>query len=242
MAERLTRAAVIDRAASLSDDIGLEALTITKLGRSLGIAPPGVYRHVTDLSDLRGALGQQAAREIAGVLSAACAGLSGRTPGRARPHPAGMGRPASGPVRGAPGRPDPGDVAGQTAAGELIAVIASALRAYRLADDDLTDAIRLIRSTLHGFVALEQASGFKQARSVDATFARVIASSTPCSPAGRPERQPADRLVSDEQERPRFFVAGRPLLPLGEAVGQIEEVIPVNVSTWVLLSEVTVGR
>jgi len=48
--------------------------------------------------------------------------------------------------------------------------------------------------------------------------------------------------VSDEQERPRFFVAGRPLLPLGEAVGQIEEVIPVNVSTWVLLSEVTVGQ
>lgn len=177
MAERLTRAAVIDRAASLSDDIGLEALTITKLGRSLGIAPPGVYRHVTDLSDLRGALGQQAAREIAGVLSAACAGLSGADALAALAHTLRAwaarhrGRYAALQVA-----PDPGDVVGQTAAGELIAVVASALRAYRLADDDLTDAIRLIRSTLHGFVALEQASGFKQARSVDATFARVIAS------------------------------------------------------------------
>ena len=55
-------------------------------------------------------------------------------------------------------------------------MIASALRAYRLDGDDLTDAIRLIRSTLHGFVALEQHDGFKQSRSLDATFTRIIAS------------------------------------------------------------------
>lgn len=40
MDERLSRATVIERAAALSDEIGLEELTITKLGRALGIAPP----------------------------------------------------------------------------------------------------------------------------------------------------------------------------------------------------------
>lgn len=177
MAERLTRSTVIDRAASLSDDIGLDELTITKLGRSLGIAPPGVYRHVTDLGDLRSAVGQQAAREVAAALSAACAGLSGTDAlaalattlrAWAHQHP---GRYAALQVA-----PDPDDTDGQAATQSLIAVIASALRAYRLEGDDLTDAIRLIRSTLHGFVALEQSEGFKQARSLDATYTRVIAS------------------------------------------------------------------
>lgn len=177
MAERLTRGAVVDRAASLSDDIGLDELTITKLGRSLGIAPPGVYRHVADLGDLRSAVGQQAAREVAAALSVACAGLSGadalsalattlRT--WARQHP---GRYAALQIA-----PDLDDADGQAAAQGLIAVIASALRAYRLEGDDLTDAIRLIRSTLHGFIALEHSEGFKQARSLDATYTRVIAS------------------------------------------------------------------
>lgn len=177
MAERLSRATVIDRAASLADEIGLDQLTITKLGRALGIAPPGVYRHVIDLGDLRSALGQQAAREVAGVLSTACAGLSGVDALTALAHALRAwavqhpGRYAALQVA-----PDLADTDGQAAAEQLIAVIASALRAYPLAGDDLTDAIRLIRSTLHGFVVLEQGGGFKQARSVEATFARIIAS------------------------------------------------------------------
>ena len=176
MAERLTRSAVVERAASLADDIGLDALTITKLGRSLGIAPPGVYRHVADLGDLRRALGQRAAREVAATLSAACAGLSGPDA------LAGLATTLRAWARQHPGRyaalqvaPDPDDADGQAAAAELIAVMTSALRAYRLDGDDLTDAIRLIRSTLHGFLVLEQGDGFKQSRSVEATFTRVVA-------------------------------------------------------------------
>lgn len=176
MAERLNRTAVIERAAGLVDEIGLSALTITKLGRELDIAPPGVYRHVADLDDLRGAIGQQAAREVAVVLSTACAGLSGpealaalaRTLRRwAAEHP---GRYAALQIA-----PDPDDLDGQLAAGEVVSVIAAALRAYQLTGDDLTDAIRLLRSTLHGFVALELGGGFKQPRSLDATFERLIA-------------------------------------------------------------------
>ena len=177
MAERLSRGAVVEHAASLSDDIGLDELTITRLGRSLGIAPPGVYRHVADLGDLRRALGRQAAREVAAVLSSACAGLAGAdaltalaTALRewAARHP---GRYAALQVA-----PDPDDADGRAAAEEVLAVIASALRAYRLAGDDLTDAIRFVRSTLHGFVVLEQTGGFRQPRSLDATFARIVAS------------------------------------------------------------------
>ncbi|MBN8880980.1 MAG: WHG domain-containing protein, partial [Salana multivorans] len=71
--------------------------------------------------------------------------------------------------------PEPDDADGQAAAEALVAVIASALRAYRLDGDDLTDAIRLVRATLHGFVDLERVGGFKQPRSLDATLARAVA-------------------------------------------------------------------
>lgn len=70
--------------------------------------------------------------------------------------------------------PAPEDADGQAAAGELVKVIAAALRAYRLEGDALTDAIRLIRATLHGFIVLEQGGGFRQARSVEASYARII--------------------------------------------------------------------
>lgn len=177
MAERLNRSVVIDRAALLADEIGLDALTITKLGRTLGIAPPGVYRHVADLSDLRNAICQRASHEVAIALSAACTGLSGpdalttlaHTLRRwARQHPA---RYAALQIA-----PDSDNAEGMAAADELLAVIASALRAYQLTNEYLTDAIRLIRSTLHGFITLEQGDGFKQPRSLDVTFERIIAS------------------------------------------------------------------
>lgn len=175
MAERLNRGAVVSRAADLADELGLGEVTITKLGRALGIAPPGVYRHVVDLVDLRGAIGQLAATEVAPVLSAAASGRSGRDAlaalaaalrGWAAEHP---GRYTALQIA-----PDPDDADGQAAAAATLEVIAAALRAYQLTGDDLTDALRLVRSALHGFIALEQHDGFKQSRDVDASFGRIV--------------------------------------------------------------------
>jgi len=177
MAERLTREAVVARAADLADEIGLSEITITKLGRALGIAPPGVYRHVTDLPDLRHAISAHAAREATGVLTAATAGLAGRDALAA------LGDTLRSWAREHPGRyaalqiaPDLDDVTGQQAAGGLLAVFAAVLRAYTLTGDDLPDAVRLIRSTLHGFAMLELGEGFKTLRSLDATYAKIIES------------------------------------------------------------------
>ena len=175
MAERLTRATVVARAADLADELGLEQVTFTRLGRSLGIAPPGVYRHLSNLADLRRAIGQRAALEASVVVSKACAGLSGRDAlaaligvmrSWADRHP---GRYAALQVA-----LDPDDAHAQSAADEMLAAIASALRAYQLAGDDLTDAVRLIRSLTHGFISLELVGGFKQPRSPEATLDRAI--------------------------------------------------------------------
>ena len=69
MAERLSRSKVVVHAATLADKIGLDSLTIIQLGRSLGIAAPGVYRHVTDFTDLQHAISQLASQEAGKILS-----------------------------------------------------------------------------------------------------------------------------------------------------------------------------
>lgn len=175
MNQRLNRTAVVKRAAELADEIGFEQLTFTKLGRALGIAPPGVYRHVSDLDDLRRAISHNSARNVAVVLSSACAGLSGHQAlsalaqalrDWAAMHPAQYAALQI--------APDPNDTEGQEAAHELISVFASTLRSYQLEGNDLIDAIRLIRSTLHGFITLELSEGFKLERPIDLTFERII--------------------------------------------------------------------
>lgn len=175
MAERLSRAAVIVRAAELSDEIGLDAVTITKVGQAVGIAPPGVYRHVADADDLRAGIGALAADEVSRLLAEASAGLSGRVAlaalmgalrDWAAEHP---GRYAALQVA-----PEPDDAVGQAGSDRVLAVIGAALRDYGLVGDDFTDAVRLVRSALHGFIDLERQGGFKQARSRDASFGRIV--------------------------------------------------------------------
>lgn len=177
MTRRLTRGAVIHRAADLADSIGLSEVTVTKLARAIEITPPGVYRHVADLGELRAAISQLAANELAAELSSACAGLAGTNALSALAHTFRAWAAEH------PGRhtamqtaPDPDDESGQAEANKLFEVLASGLRAYGLVGDDLTDAIRLLRSTLHGFAVLEASSGFKQPRSPDMTFARIVSS------------------------------------------------------------------
>jgi hypothetical protein len=48
------------------------------------------------------------------------------------------------------------------------------LRAYGLEEPDLTDAVRLLRSTFHGYCALESTGAFGAPRDVQASWDRAI--------------------------------------------------------------------
>lgn len=193
MAKRLSRPEVVERAALLADEVGLHQLSFTRLGRALGIAPPGVYRHVANLNELRAAINAHAARQVTAALSSACTGLSERDAlaalaqtlrAWAKEHP--------GQYEALQIAPEPDDGAGQIAAEALLSVITASIKGYSLPDVDLTDSIRLIRSTVHGFVALELAGGFKQPRDINVSFERAIDSldSTLRTWAMRPDPAP----------------------------------------------------
>ena len=53
-------------------------------------------------------------------------------------------------------------------------VVADVLSGFDLAGDDAIDAIRALRSALHGFVSLEAEGGFGLPLDVDRSFDRLV--------------------------------------------------------------------
>ncbi|MEV0563077.1 WHG domain-containing protein [Dactylosporangium sp. NPDC050588] len=170
----LTTDLVTRAAADLADEAGLDGVTVSAVARHFGVKDASLYSHVRGLRDLRSRVALLAAAEFADLLGPAVAGRSGRDAlvafadayrGYARAHP---GRYAAlqAPV-------DP--AADVSAARKGIELTYGMLRGYGLEEPDATDAVRLLRSTLHGFVDLEARGGFNDPRDVDASWRRTVA-------------------------------------------------------------------
>ncbi|MFN8017576.1 MAG: TetR/AcrR family transcriptional regulator [Acidimicrobiales bacterium] len=67
----LTREAIVEAAAALVDEQGLEALSLRPLARSLGVTAPALYAHVRDKQDLLRAVAEQAFESLAARFEAA---------------------------------------------------------------------------------------------------------------------------------------------------------------------------
>jgi hypothetical protein len=68
--------------------------------------------------------------------------------------------------------PDDPEIA--AAGGRVIAVFVAVLRGWDLEGDEAIHAVRVVRSALHGFVALELNGGFGMALDLDASFDRLV--------------------------------------------------------------------
>jgi len=167
---------VVAEAARLVDDEGAQALTLSALAQRFGVAQPSLYKHVAGLDDLHGRLAVLATRDLGAAMRRAASGRSGVEATAAvavayRDH-----------AREHPGtyayllRPRADDPLHAEAAQEVLDVLADVLASYGIeGESDLVDAVRFLRSALHGFVALELAGGFAMARSTDATFDALVA-------------------------------------------------------------------
>ena len=79
MARRLgvSRQDVIDAAVRLSDEHGLEELTVAAVADAVGCRPPSVYHHVDGLAGLSRAVALVVAEELLPVLQRAVEGREG---------------------------------------------------------------------------------------------------------------------------------------------------------------------
>ncbi|GAA1138103.1 AcrR family transcriptional regulator [Kitasatospora gansuensis] len=171
-AERVTIAG-----AELADEAGLDQVTMSQVARRLGVKDASLYSHVRGLEDLRGRIALLAADEKTIRIAEATAGRAGRDAlvafanawrDYAREHP---GRYLATQI---PIRIDPELAANAPGPRRAIELTYGMLRGYGLAEPDLTDAVRLLRSTFHGFVALEAAGGFAHERSSQHSWVRAL--------------------------------------------------------------------
>ncbi|WP_328674003.1 TetR/AcrR family transcriptional regulator [Streptomyces sp. NBC_00328] len=171
-AERVTVAGT-----ELADEVGLDQVTMSQVARRLGVKDASLYTHVHSLEDLRGRIALLAADEKTIRIAEATAG---------RAHKDALVASANAwreyahrhPVRymatQAPIRIDPELAAKAPGPRRAVERTHGMLRGYGLAEPDLTDAVRLLRSTFHGFVALEAAGGFAHQRSPQHSWVRAL--------------------------------------------------------------------
>lgn len=176
----LTREAVASVAIDLVDDggtAGFDRLTLAAVAGRAGVAVPSLYKHVSSLDDLRRLVATASVAELTRVLAAATIGRAGPDAVRAAAdairafahrHP---GRYAATQV--APSS-DPADAQLVARADETLTVLAGVMRGFGLPDDELVDAIRMLRSAVHGFITLELGGGFGLPDDLDRSYAVLI--------------------------------------------------------------------
>src|SRR6266550_359540 len=171
----LDQEAVVEAAAKLVDEEGIEQLSLGRLAERLGIRTPSLYNHVAGLPGLKHDLALYCLRDVLNLILRATVGKS-----RAEAIFA-LADAYRAYAQEAPGRyaltlqaPDPGDQKVQAIAQEIVDVLRAVLAPYRLSEEEAIHAIRSLRSIVHGFISLEVAGGFGMPVDLDASFHWLI--------------------------------------------------------------------
>ncbi|RPF21400.1 TetR/AcrR family transcriptional regulator [Myceligenerans xiligouense] len=157
---------------------GFADLTLAKVAAEAGVAPPSLYKHVGSLAALRREIAVVAVRELTAAGTAATVGRAGADALHAlgyawRDYAVGHpGRYAATQIGADPD--DPADAPLREAGTESVRAVASVLQGFGLPDDRLIDAIRAVRSGVHGFVLLELGGGFRMREDVDRSFDALV--------------------------------------------------------------------
>ncbi|WP_328659885.1 TetR/AcrR family transcriptional regulator [Streptomyces sp. NBC_00334] len=174
----LTTDRVVAAAADLADEAGFEAVTVSALARHFGVRDASLYTHVRGLQDLRVRVALLAGGELIDEIAQAVAGRAGKEAlvafagayrAYALRHP---GRYAATQIR--VDESLVATVADSPAMRRTAEITHGMLRSYGLGEPDLTDAVRLLRSTFHGYCALEAGGGFGAPRDVRASWDKAV--------------------------------------------------------------------
>ncbi|MER5774121.1 WHG domain-containing protein [Streptomyces sp. NPDC002039] len=163
-------------AAELADEIGFGELTMSRLAERLGVRAPSLYKHIASQDDLHRRIAALAFDEAADAIGAAVQGRAGRDalaaaagalrdfvlahPGR---YAATLGLTPTGPD-------DPIMLASRRGIGPFEAV----LRGYDIDPQEMTHALRAVRSIFHGFANLQASGGFQWSTDVGESFEYLI--------------------------------------------------------------------
>jgi AcrR family transcriptional regulator len=174
-AKGLDSGAVVAAAGRIADAEGLEAATISRVAAALEVRPPSLYNHVANHAALMRLLATRSVEELGAAITGAAVGRSREDALRAvalayrayaLAHP---GRYAA-TIRA----PDPDDDEAQTAAAAAVAPLVAIVAGWGIEGDDAVHLVRVVRSGLHGFVALEIGGGFGLPLNPDHSFDLLV--------------------------------------------------------------------
>jgi AcrR family transcriptional regulator len=174
----LTKQTVVQAAADLINAEGLEALSLGRLAKELGIRTPSLYNHVDGLPGLMRELSILNARNLADRLNEAAIGHSGPELMRAvmqairayiKEYP---GLYLS--TLRASGTHAEVDPALEKEEARSVKVGMAVMSSFGLEGEDAIHAVRGLRSVVHGFATLEISGGFGMPLDLDKSFSRLV--------------------------------------------------------------------
>ncbi|GAA5050082.1 TetR/AcrR family transcriptional regulator [Nocardia callitridis] len=169
----LTVPRIVTAAADLADEIGFDNVTMSALAKQFGVKDASLYSHVAGMTDLRARVAEAATAEKSELIVSAVVGRAGRDALTAYAH-AWRDYALRHPGRYAATQHVVPGATGTPSAFRAVELMHGMLREYRLAEPALTDAVRLLRSTFHGYVDLEASGAFQHSRDPGASWDRII--------------------------------------------------------------------
>jgi AcrR family transcriptional regulator len=172
----LAPASITEAGAAVVDEVGFDRLSMGLVAERLGVKTPSLYKHVANQADLAHRIAVLAMTELADTIRDAIQGRSGREALVAGAqamrtyvlrHP---GRYAAGNAALVTGPDDPL----VPAIGRVLDSWAAMLHGYRLDPDQEIHALRMLRSILHGFSALEAIGSFQINADIDDSFTWML--------------------------------------------------------------------
>jgi AcrR family transcriptional regulator len=171
----LDQTTVVEAAAKLVDEEGIEQLSLGHLAQRLGVRTPSLYNHVAGLPGLKHDLAIYCLHDLLDRITRATIGKSHKEAVVA------LANAYRAYARETPGRyaltqqaPDPTDKELLVIAQHVVDVVRAVLVPYNFSEEEAIHAIRSLRSIVHGFVSLEVAGGFGIPVDLDASFHWLI--------------------------------------------------------------------
>jgi AcrR family transcriptional regulator len=172
----ITRSDVITAAEAIADRDGLDHLTLAGVADALGVRSPSLYAHVEGLPGLRRALQIHAAQVLTSTFREAtdrhsgdqALGIVAHAYRRfAHEHPGLLDALLPAP------RPGEDDEVYEALADTAL-VVAGAVTSMGVPEENAVDAVRSLRSAVHGFVVLEKDGGFGMPEDIDDSFEAMV--------------------------------------------------------------------
>ena len=172
----LDRGRVVDAAVAIADADGLEAVTLARVAADLGVRAPSLYNHVQGREALLREVSLRGISGLSAALSRATVGRSGDDALEAMAHAyRAYAAEHPGCYAATVAAPADSDAVHAAAAAEPVGIVVAVIRPWELGPEDELHAVRVIRSALHGFIALEAGGGFALPLDLDASFAALVA-------------------------------------------------------------------